>query len=301
MSNVTRVDQLIQLKRYAEARNLAREVLSGDPDNDYLLRLYARALAELGEFDEALEAIDAAVGLNPQHSDHHARRGDILSRMGKRDAAFEAIDQAIKLEPTSAFAHMVVVDAYNSGVARTPNKHAVEFRKLKSSRDAMMRLYPEMAASHFADACVHFRNSEYDLCLQAADRALAINPNDPAAYNARGLALRKLGRIEEAGDSFVAMGKLEPESSASSDLLARLKPKSWPIGIIGFFFLRSIVRGARQAGMSSDGIATITVLAIAAFIIYRWRKRRRKDHLSPEARQVLETRKKLKKRSRLHR
>ena len=56
-----------------------------------------------------------------------------------------------------------------------------------------------------------YSGKEYEVALASFDQALKIKPDDHEAWNSRGIALRKLGRLEEAISSYDQALKIKPD------------------------------------------------------------------------------------------
>jgi len=60
------------------------------------------------------------------------------------------------------------------------------------------------------------KESKFDLALSFFEQALLLNPNDPDLWNYKGVALRGMGRYEEAMDCFNKSLKIDPRDKYSS-------------------------------------------------------------------------------------
>jgi tetratricopeptide (TPR) repeat protein len=89
------------LGRHEEAVAEARETVRLDPDATSFLRL-AKSLWVTGELDEAQDAIDRALTLDPEWSRAHRLAGDIAESQGNLDKAREAYERALELDPEDA-------------------------------------------------------------------------------------------------------------------------------------------------------------------------------------------------------
>jgi tetratricopeptide (TPR) repeat protein len=97
----------VQLHRLWFSWQQGEDLLSAEPIADRLLQLNprdadayrqkARMLTARGKFDEALQAADTAVALDPTHPQGHAWRGRVLLRQGQLAAAQETFRRAIAL------------------------------------------------------------------------------------------------------------------------------------------------------------------------------------------------------------
>ena len=60
------------------------------------------------------------------------------------------------------------------------------------------------------------KESKFDLALGFFEQALLLNQNDPDLWNYKGVALRGMGRYEEAMDFFNKSLKIDPRDKFSS-------------------------------------------------------------------------------------
>jgi Flp pilus assembly protein TadD len=60
------------------------------------------ALEDLGKYDEAIQAFDKALELDPQNAEAWSEKGYALGELGKYDEAIQALDKAIELDPQNA-------------------------------------------------------------------------------------------------------------------------------------------------------------------------------------------------------
>jgi tetratricopeptide (TPR) repeat protein len=56
-------------------------------------------LGKLGRYEEAFQAIDKALELNPDNYGVWKNKGDVLKELGRYEEALQAIDKALELSP----------------------------------------------------------------------------------------------------------------------------------------------------------------------------------------------------------
>ena len=56
-------------------------------------------LYKQGKYDEAIQAFDEAIGLDPNCAKAWSHKGYALSKQGKYDEAIECLNEAIRLDP----------------------------------------------------------------------------------------------------------------------------------------------------------------------------------------------------------
>jgi tetratricopeptide (TPR) repeat protein len=125
-------------KRYRSAA----ESLSPNPQSPTFAaeaRLGLRAF-ERADFDQAIDAFDELIRLDPKHSEAHRWRGDASLNEVELDKALSEYDEALRLDPTNAMAYcsrgaaLIGKGTYGKGIA---------------SLDEAIRLDPELANLSF--------------------------------------------------------------------------------------------------------------------------------------------------------
>lgn len=133
------------------------------------------ALYNQGKYDEAIQAYDKAIRLDPQNAGAWYNKGIVLYEQGKYNEAINASDKAIeciKLNPILYAGRPLAAEVWtNKGVA------------LK-------------------------RQGKYDEAIQALDKAIELNPNSASDWHKKGMALQALNRTSEADAVFAKANEL---------------------------------------------------------------------------------------------
>lgn len=98
----SKIEILIQQKKYKEAAYMLNTLLSNDPNNTYLLSLLAEVNLQMDQYDCALELIETAIGLSPDESHLYYIKARIDIQQDKYDAAESDIQESIALDPYDA-------------------------------------------------------------------------------------------------------------------------------------------------------------------------------------------------------
>ena len=300
MNDHRRIGQLLELKRWQEAHDLAVSSLAEIPQDAHLHFLHSLALHGLGQTKDGLAAIDRALALSHGTVRYHEQRGMFLSYLGKHKDAWATFDHALTLDPNDVNVKAAYVEAIlrdrRSGKASNKDRLV----KARDLADSILADAPETELAHAIDAKVHIANEMPFKAQAAAKRTLAINPNSVVGHQLMGITQRDIGNTRAAGDSFVTAGKLDPTSDTSRSLLSNLgKGGAAPLGLGAYFVFRAIAK-AGSAGAESAGVpvAIIIVLLVVGFIVFQVhrnqeRRRTATGQLSPQAQAVLEADKKL--------
>ena len=87
---------------FSEAAQRFSEALAQDPTNATLLSNRSGALAAMGNYGPALADADQAIQLSPQWVKGYSRRGAALYGMGRMQEALDAYEAGLRIEPGSA-------------------------------------------------------------------------------------------------------------------------------------------------------------------------------------------------------
>jgi tetratricopeptide (TPR) repeat protein len=184
-------------------------------------------------FEEALDAFNHSLEINPQYFDAWLYKGAALDMIaitssGKEgpevfEESLRAYDKAIEIDPQNATAWMFkggALDsiahsmAYSFEVSWPSRDPLTLFNRSIQTFDRALELDPQSASAWHGKgvALIHLGRYEeglnlgsaaevagiYDRALDAIDRALAINPGEPGAQENRASLLEIMGRHEEA-------------------------------------------------------------------------------------------------------
>ena len=158
-------------------------------DQAFILHSRGHSLGALGRSDEALEAYDRAVGIDPADAAAHAGRGDALAALDRFAEALEAYDRAADLDPGFAPFHLLRGDALAA---------LDRFAEALEAYDAAVGIDPADAAAHVGRGDALAALGRGGEALEAYDRAAGIDPLYAEAHAGRGGALAALGRDDEA-------------------------------------------------------------------------------------------------------
>jgi len=105
--------------------------------------------------------------------------------------------QGLLLDAARCFEEALVLDPFS---AELHWRYAVTCQQLQRSGDALrsllraVKLDPESAEIQRALGAFYLTESNLDLAIDSFDQALNINPNDPIAFNGKGVALQRRGK-----------------------------------------------------------------------------------------------------------
>lgn len=161
---------LTELARYDEAVEAADRAVAINPQDAVAWWRHGNALAFLDRHTEALASYEQAVAIDPHHAKAWYGRGRVLFGLGRIEEALASYERSLALDP---------------GIALTWNNRAIALASLGRTEDALASL----------------------------DKALEIDPQLTKAWGARGLTLTALGRLEEALGCFDRVLAIDPTAA----------------------------------------------------------------------------------------
>jgi Flp pilus assembly protein TadD len=172
----------------------------------------ARTLCELGRFAEAVPAVAAVIAAAPRDADAWCLMAEAQLGSERPAAALEAARAAAKIDPARAEPHRLA----SLALARLG-------REDESADSALQATQCEpgswQAQARLAHALTTFRNRLGE-ARRAAERALALNSDDPGPHMAVGAVALAAGRRAEAAAAFCAALSVDPQCSEAHNQLA---------------------------------------------------------------------------------
>jgi tetratricopeptide (TPR) repeat protein len=179
-------------RRFAQAESLARQALARDPDQPRMVRLRAQALLKAGKSADANTLLEAAAARQPENREYVVGLADLYADQKRTADAVRVLEQARKTFGDDQTLTMRIATAYEA--AGQLDAAEKELRKLVSAdplnSDALNSL-----SYMFAD-----RGMRLEEAVELAERAVKIEPANPAYLDTLGWALFKQGRVEEAAE-----------------------------------------------------------------------------------------------------
>ncbi len=191
------------------AAEVCRELLSQDPENDYLHYKLSESLRGIGQLDEAEKHIQIALKYRPDNSGYHAEYGAMLMLAGKNGRADDQVRKAIHLDPENLWAwsllgHLCVSfedfvqarhcverlrqsDGYQeladrleaSIYSRDETRTAVPFEQRKAAYERMLANNPEDDSAHFGLGALYFDDKkDWDQAEKHFRKAIELDPED---------------------------------------------------------------------------------------------------------------------------
>ena len=192
--------------RYSEAIEAYGRAIGGGLEDPDLFWGAAEVSAELGLETRALQLLDVLLQRDPNNPLFLRKKGQLLLRAGHRTEALAALQLAVQAAHGDPHAYFEVAEALR---AQGAYADAITYYRRGLDVD------PKSRHGRLALAETLLLAGQYPESVQITDPLLKEDPNDLAAWKARGDAFRALGRSNEVLYSLKAILLLEPENGAA--------------------------------------------------------------------------------------
>lgn len=244
---LTKAEELIQKKNFAEAEPLLKKVVESDPAN--YVAWFDLGFTEngLGRRDESIAAYRKAVTAKPDVFESNLNLGLQLAKSGSPEAE-QFLRAATQLKPTShvaegkerawlSLAHVLekskpdeAIAAYQQAAALQPKdsephlgaglllEKANKFSDAEHEYKEALALDPASADATTGLANIYMRGRRFPEAEAALRKVVAAHADDAAAHVQLGRVLAAEGKNEEAITELQAGAKLAPDASLQRDL-----------------------------------------------------------------------------------
>lgn len=190
---------LHNLKRYEEALDAYNQAIRLDPNYALAYTGKGSALNNLKSYEEALEVCNQAIRLNPNYALTHYTKGTVLANLKRREEALDAYNQSILLNPNYALAY------HHKGIALDNLKR---YKEALDVYNQAILLDPNYAPAYTGKGATLDKLKYYKEALDAYNQSIRLDPNYALAYHNKGYALRALKREKEAQEAFAKARQL---------------------------------------------------------------------------------------------
>jgi tetratricopeptide (TPR) repeat protein len=177
-------------RRFDRADALARAALARDPDQPRMVRLRAQALLKSGKAADANKLLEDGVAKQPDSREFVVGLADLYADQKRTDDALRLLDQARKKFGDDDTLAMRAANVYEAGGRFAEAEK--ELRKLMGE-DPL-----NAEALNSLSYMLVERNMRLPEAVELAQRAVKIEPDNPAYLDTLGWALFKQGKTDEA-------------------------------------------------------------------------------------------------------
>jgi tetratricopeptide (TPR) repeat protein len=192
---------LFSENKYEEAVEAIDKFLKINPSNNIALTIKGFALVILRKYEEALEVFNKALEINPDDNFTLSRKGDALVILGKYGEAIEVFNKALEINPNDNFTLSRKGDAL---VILGKYKEALEVI------DKVLEIDSNDVYTLTSKGNVLAILEEDEEAIEVFNKALEISPNDNFTLTCKGVALSNIWKNEEALEVFNKVLEINP-------------------------------------------------------------------------------------------
>ena len=187
----------------------ARAGLQRDPRQ---ANLYKRKMAEawfsLGQYPQALQALNELLKTNPKDAELYNLRGRLFNRLKQFDNAIADFSQAIKIQSRNPDYH------YNRGNSYYAKQ---DYRRACDGYADAIKLKSDYVEAYTNRAACYRMLRNYDKALADYDKAISLRPKAPLSYLDRSQLYQIMGKIPQAKKDLEFALTLEAPNRAIQD------------------------------------------------------------------------------------
>jgi tetratricopeptide (TPR) repeat protein len=209
-----------------------KQAIEIDPDYVEARATYGGMLLDIGDLDESIRQLNAAVGRDPKNSLAWSLLAQALCRKDLFQDSIDAARKSIALNPGNAEVHLWLAESlrrsnkfkessaaydeylrlsdFDSKLAGKLNYYVLGFitgtgRKKRANHTDVWKELRSLAYFGLCDS--ERRMGRFDMAIANCQRALAYDPGDPYVHYALALAFGKKGEQDGAVETYAAAGK----------------------------------------------------------------------------------------------
>ena len=190
---VEQAGQYFTQGKYAQAEDLARQIVKLNPKQADAYNILGVALNALGKPKEGLAMIREAIKLAPRNPVFYANLGEVERQRKHPVEARQALLKAVELDPNQSSAHN------NLGILHFERR---EFREAIACYERAVKANPRFAEAHNNMGNALRFTGQHDKALAQYHKALQFRERYPEAYNNLGTLLRDQGKFPEAEHAY---------------------------------------------------------------------------------------------------
>jgi tetratricopeptide (TPR) repeat protein len=186
-------------ENYANAIELLQRALALEPEHKYGWDALAEMYLNSGDFNKAIETYKHQLQVNPYDDLANNGLGGVYTLQHNYDEALKAFQTQIEINPLDKGAHIAIGQIY---IVREDYKSAVP------ELERAVSITPQSSVAHYLLGNAYLNTGDTDKAIDAFEQALKLDTNNPMTWNDIAYALAdknvKLDRAEQYAQSSVS-------------------------------------------------------------------------------------------------
>jgi tetratricopeptide (TPR) repeat protein len=203
---------------------LAAFMAGCDAEQSVLYTLYGNSQRGLGNTEQAIEAYNLALALDPALTEAYYNRGRAYDLTGDYEQAIRDFDKVIELNPNLTEAYRARGRSY---------RESGELERAIDDFDAAIALDPDFADAYAGRGLAYSRLGDLEQAIQDYDKAIELRPEDAEAYINRGEVYFRLEDYAEAIEDWTKVIELAPTEVPAEGLAVVYYLRGLALGTMG--------------------------------------------------------------------
>lgn len=183
-----------QSGRYAEGLQRGYRATELDPLDAFAHRAYSFPLIYTGRYDEAIGALEKAVGINPNLTAPYFELASVYSLRDYEEMAVGIYRRILELEPDNAKAYLRICQTY---------AEVGEFQAGTEFCEVATEINPEYAPAWQFLGQLQYSRRNYETAVDSLERCVDLGSTAVECYYIRGLAYYFLGDCQRSWDTLL--------------------------------------------------------------------------------------------------
>jgi len=193
-----------KLSEAVEELRAAEAIDPTQPDAPYTLGV---TLWQMGDLDGSVDELQKAIRAKPDYAEAYYTLGTVLKQQGKYPESAQALREAIRLQPDFAGAHTTL-----AGVLRQLGDNDSSAAEAKLGAELAKQKTDLQAAVFATNSGRRLRGmGNLDAAVSQFRAAIQSVPHYAPAHFELAIALRQMGKQEEAAEEFQKAAELDPK------------------------------------------------------------------------------------------
>lgn len=205
-------ETLIAEGKINQAIEMYKLATKADPRNPAIYVTLSRWQVLYGDYQGAMENIQNALLINPNHALAKAVRGWILGKEGDYLAGEGELNDSLDLDPNSALAYAYLAEIYIDRINASQGDFNTLDKAINASKRAL-ELGSNLLEVHRARGLVLQNTTNHEEAIQEFEAAIRMNKNLAELYVSLGISYRLTQQNDRAVDTFLRAIALRPDDA----------------------------------------------------------------------------------------
>ena len=198
------IQQLVKLlnrNQFSTVFKQAKSILEQYPNTFFLWNIVGISAAQTNMLDEAIDAFDNAILLEPNYAETYNNMGNVLRDKKMLEESIKVYKKAISLRPDYA-------DAYSNMCITLKDQGKLDDAIEACKKAILHKPDNELAYNNLGNILKD--QIKLEEAIQAYKKAISLKPDYADAYSNMGIALKDLGKLDESLKAYKKSISLKP-------------------------------------------------------------------------------------------